>query len=231
MNSPLALSPIAIAHTPFAEKFGIPRQPGIAQSAHGVIELLAPYNRAEAIRGLEGYSHIWLIFVFHGTQEQGWRPTVRPPRLGGNQRMGVFATRSTFRPNPIGLSCVKLEKVEAQDGAVKLHVSGVDLMDGTPILDIKPYIPFADCRPEASAVFVPEAPGQLEVHFSPEAEINCPVLLRTLIIETLAQDPRPAYQEIEEREYGLLLAGLNIRFSVREQKVWVISCTPAAIPL
>lgn len=226
MNSPLSVNSIAIAHTPFGEKFGIPRQPGIAQSARGVIELLAPYNRAEAVRGLDGYSHIWLIFVFHGTQEQGWRPTVRPPRLGGNQRMGVFATRSTFRPNPIGLSCVKLEKVEANDSGVKLHVSGVDLMDGTPILDIKPYIPFADCHPEASAVFVPEAPEQLPVRFSPEAEVSCPVLLRSLIIETLAQDPRPAYQDNELREYGIILAGHNIRFNIVNQCVTVLDCAP-----
>ncbi len=226
MSSPLTMTPIAIAHSPFAEKFGIPRQPGIAPSAQGIIELLEPYNRPESVRGLEGYSHIWLIFVFHGTQEQGWRPTVRPPRLGGNQRMGVFATRSTFRPNPIGLSCVKLDQVETTDGVVKLHVSGLDLMDGTPILDIKPYIPFADCHPEATAEFVPEAPEQLPVIFTSEAEASCPVLLRSLVIETLAQDPRPAYQETEHREYGLVLSGYNIRFYVAHHTVTVIGCAP-----
>lgn len=224
--SPCSLTRIAIAHTPFGEKFGIPRQPGLAPSARGIIELLPPFNRPEAVRGLEGYSHIWLIFIFHGTQDQGWRPTVRPPRLGGNQRLGVFASRSTFRPNPLGLSCVKLERVESGEDRVCLHVSGLDLMDGTPIVDIKPYIPFADCQPSARAELVPDAPAALPVQFTATAATQCPPDLQPLVLETLSQDPRPAYQDDDQREYGLKLAGFNLRFRVDAASITVLSCAP-----
>lgn len=219
------LEPIAIAHTPFAEKFGIPRQPGIAPSAEGRIQLLPPYDRPEAVRGLEGYSHIWLIFHFHGTAQQGWSPTVRPPRLGGNQRLGVFASRSTFRPNALGLSCVRLLRVDTANGQVVLHVAGLDLLDGTPIMDIKPYIPFADCHPEASAELVPDAPPRLQVQFAPELPaLDAP--LQALIEETLAHDPRPAYQEDGDREYGMQLAGHNVRFRIAGGRVTVVACAP-----
>ena len=225
-SSPIPLATIAIAHTPYGEKFGIPRQPGIAPSARGIIELLPPYDRPEAVRGLDGYSHIWLIFVFHATQDQGWRPTVRPPRLGGNQRLGVFASRSTFRPNPLGLSCVKLERVAIEEERVCLHVSGLDLMDGTPIVDIKPYIPFADCHCDARAALVPDAPPALPVEFSSKASSQCPADLRALLIETLGQNPRPAYQDDDQREYGLKLGGFNIRFRVHAGSIAVLSCAP-----
>lgn len=223
---PLPLVPVALARTPFGQKFGIPRQSGIAPAAQGVVELLPPFDRAEAVRGLDGYTHIWLIFIFHGTRDQGWHPTVRPPRLGGNQRLGVFASRSTFRPNALGLSCVRLDRVEAGDDGVRLHVSGLDLLDGTPIVDIKPYIPFADCHPEATAALVPDAPAQLPVRFSPQAEARCPSHLRDLVVQTLAQDPRPAYQDDDAREYGMKLQGFNIRFRVNAAMVEVLDCAP-----
>ena len=185
------------------------------------------------MRGLDGYSHIWLIFQFHQTVAQGWHPTVRPPRLGGNQRLGVFATRSTFRPNAMGLSAVKLERVEAEAGNVRLWVSGIDLLDGTPILDIKPYIPFADCLPTATASWVPEAPPALAVELpAPLAQNLAPTLLQ-LIRETLAHDPRPAYQDCDEREYGVVLSGHNVRFRVADGRAMVIAVapiTPASAP-
>lgn len=223
--SPLTLAPVAIARTPFDEKFGIPRQANLA-AVRGRIELLPPFDRAEAVRGLEGYSHIWLIFVFHGTAAQGWSPTVRPPRLGGNRRLGVFATRSTFRPNPLGLSCVRLERVECDGDAVVLHVSGLDLLDGTPIVDIKPYIPFADCIPEATAALVPDAPRRCRVVFTPEATATCPPAVQDIVREALAHDPRPAYQDDDAREYGVCLAQHNIRFRVNDNTITVLACAP-----
>lgn len=225
--SSISLHPIAIAHTPYAEKFGIPRQAGIAPSAEGRIELLPPYDRPESVRGLDGYTHIWLIFVFHGTARQGWHPTVRPPRLGGNQRLGVFASRSTFRPNPLGLSCVRLLGIEHTQGRTVLRVAGLDLLDGTPIVDIKPYIPFADCLPQARAALVPQAPPTLDVHFN-EALPALDAHLRQLLQETLGHDPRPAYQDDDGREYGLLIGGHNVRFRIRGQQVEVFDCAPAA---
>lgn len=223
---------IGIVHSCYSEKFGIPRQPGLVDAAEATLELLPPYNRPEAVKGLEGFSHIWLTFVFHGVKREEWRPTVRPPRLGGNLRIGVFASRSTHRPNPIGLSVVELVKVETGEGKVVLHLKGADLLDGTPVLDIKPYIAYVDSVPESLAGFAEEAPQpHLRVRFSDEAMASCRRLegryprLQLLINETIALDPRPAYQARREqlREYGVSLYGLNIRFSVEGTEAEVIA--------
>ena len=150
-----AFTPIGYVHSPYKEKFGIPRQPGLVTAAQATLRLVAPFDQPESVRGLEGFSHVWLIFVFHGTAAQGWKPTVRPPRLGGNARLGVFATRSTFRPNPIGLSVAQIVDIDAQHGQVSLTLSGCDLLDGTPILDIKPYLAYADALHQARSGFAP----------------------------------------------------------------------------
>jgi tRNA (adenine37-N6)-methyltransferase len=211
---------IGIIHSPYREKFGIPRQPGLVD-IETTLELLSPYNRPEAVKGLEGFSHIWITFVFHGVKRSEWKPTVRPPRLGGNERVGVFASRSTHRPNPIGLSVVELTDIECDNGKVLLRLRGADLLDGTPVLDIKPYIPYVDAITDARSGFADKAPGpSLSVEFSSQAERQCAELmaqypeLRQLIIAVLAQDPRPAYQVEEGREYGVTLYALNIRFRV-----------------
>ena len=210
------MQPIAHIHTEFPTKFGIPRQSGLVPQLEARIIFTPEYRNPDALRGLEGFSHLWLIWEFSAARREGWSPTVRPPRLGGNRRLGVFATRSPFRPNPIGLSCVELEAV-TQDLALGpvVTVRGADLMDGTPILDIKPYLPYADCHPEAVGGFAAaQAGAKLTVdiptpwreHLSPE---------RLLALEgVLAQDPRPSYQDDPERVYGMEFAGLEIRFRV-----------------
>lgn len=221
---------IGIVHSPYREKFGIPRQPGLVTAARATLELLPPYNRPEAVKGLEGFSHIWVSFIFHGVKREQWRPTVRPPRLGGNERLGVFATRSTHRPNPLGLSVVRLMHIDTAAGQVVLHLEGADLLDGTPVVDIKPYIPYADSVTEATAGFAPEPPSpELQVVFSAEAEASIHRLgvgypgLSKLIGEILAQDPRPAYQAEKEREYGFTLYDLNIRFRAAGSELEVLS--------
>lgn len=223
---------IGVVHSCYTEKFGIPRQPGLVEAAEASLELIPPYNRPEAVKGLQGFSHIWITFVFHGVTREAWKPTVRPPRLGGNQRIGVFATRSTHRPNPIGLSVVELLGIECTDGRVLLRLKGADLLDGTPVLDIKPYIPYADSVPEANAGFADEAPQRLlNIDFSEEALTICHRLagrypqLQALIVETLALDPRPAYQTDsgKRREYGVRLYDLNIRFRVEGETAEVIA--------
>ena len=183
-----------------------------------------PYRVPEALRGIEGFSHLWLIWEFSKNKREGWSPTVRPPRLGGNARMGVFATRSPFRPNPIGLSCVKLEGVELSgpDGPV-LVVSGADLVDGTPIFDIKPYIPYADCRPEAVGGFAGAAPeGALTVDIPPDLMGRVPEDRRAALVGVLAQDPRPHYQDDPQRVYGFGFAGLEVRFHVADGVLTVV---------
>ena len=187
------MEPIAHIRTDFASKFGVPRQAGLVEQLRAVVVLEPPYRAAEALRGIEGFSHLWLIWEFSENRDRGWSPTVRPPRLGGNRRLGVFATRSPFRPNPIGLSCVGLEGVEwdTAQGPV-LHVSGADLVDGTPILDIKPYIPYADCHPEAVGGFAGDAPeGGLAVECPPELLTQVPESSRAALLGVLAQDPAP----------------------------------------
>ncbi|MDE7170429.1 MAG: tRNA (N6-threonylcarbamoyladenosine(37)-N6)-methyltransferase TrmO [Oscillospiraceae bacterium] len=216
----------AIAHirSDFSSKFGVPRQAGLVEELRAAIVFEPPYRVPEALRGIEGFSHLWLIWEFSKNKRQNWSPTVRPPRLGGNQRMGVFATRSPFRPNPIGLSCVKLEGVELDtpDGPV-LVVSGADLVDGTPIFDIKPYLPYADCRPEAVGGFAGAAPeGALTVDIPPHLLERVRSDRRAALAGVLAQDPRPHYQDDPQRVYGFGFAGLEVRFRVGDGVLTVV---------
>ena len=223
--------PIGIVHSCFKEKFGIPRQPGLVSEARALVEILPPYNQPEAFRGLEGFSHLWLVFLFHKNMEKGWRPTVRPPRLGGNRRLGVFATRSTFRPNPFGLSAVELERVSIEGNDIKIHLRGADILDQTPVMDIKPYLPYSDNVSGAEAGFAPESPPRLEVEFSPESLKICrereagelPYLSR-LIVQTLCRDPRPAYfaRSGRDRVFGIRLLDMDIKWQVIEDKVHII---------
>lgn len=212
------MKPIAHIRTEFPSKFGVPRQAGLVEELRASVVFEPEYRVPEAFRGIEGFSHLWLIWEFSQAKREGWSPTVRPPRLGGNQRLGVFATRSPFRPNPIGLSCVKLTGVDydAPDGPV-LHVAGADLMDGTPIYDVKPYLPYADCRPEAVGGFAAEAPeARLAVSVPDELILKIPEDRREALIHVLALDPRPHYQDDPERVYGFGFAGMEVKFSVRD---------------
>lgn len=213
-----ALHIIARIHSDFPTKFGIPRQSGLVEELKATIVFEPEYRNPDALRGLEGFSHLWLIWQFSQAVRKDWSPMVRPPRLGGNTRMGVFATRSPFRPNPIGLSCVGLAGVELHtpQGPV-IHVTGADLMDGSPIYDIKPYIPYADCRPQAVGGFasVPKE-ATLEVEIAPELLAQVPGELREALLGVLAQDPRPTYQHDPERVYGMAFGPLEVRFTVAE---------------
>lgn len=214
MSRSLTLRPIAYIHTEFSEKFGIPRQSGLVEELSARIVLEPAYRVREALRGIEGFSHLWLLWQF--TESRGWSPTVRPPRLGGNQRVGVFATRSPFRPNPIGLSCVKLDRVDwdAPDGPV-LVVRGADLLDGTPLFDIKPYVPLADCRPEAVGGFSDlHREDRLTVDFPERLLAQVPKEKRAALLGVLSQDPRPSYQHDPQRVYGMAFAGLEVKFTV-----------------
>ncbi|MCB1758523.1 MAG: tRNA (N6-threonylcarbamoyladenosine(37)-N6)-methyltransferase TrmO [Gammaproteobacteria bacterium] len=227
---------IGIVHSPYKEKFGVPRQPGLVPQAHGSLELLPPYNRAETVIGLEGYSHIWIQFLFDRNPHGEWQPTVRPPRLGGNRRVGVFASRSPFRPNPIGLSVVKLERVALERGGVTLEISGIDLVDGTPVLDIKPYLAYVDSIPEARSGYAESAPvADLEVRFSPLAERQLQQrqgggALKVLIEGVLASDPRPAYRRSEQhgRVYGVRLHDFDLRWRLDEHGVEVVELASPA---
>jgi tRNA-Thr(GGU) m(6)t(6)A37 methyltransferase TsaA len=199
----------------FGEKFAVPRQPGLCPSAWGELVFEREFRSEEAVRGLEGFSHVWLIFHFHQTADRGWSPTVRPPRLGGNQRVGVFASRSTFRPNGMGLSLVKLEAIdrEREDGPV-LKLGGVDLVDGTPVFDVKPYLPYAEAPEGATGGYAEEAPNRLNVEGG-ELLAALPERDRRVIEEALSLDPRPAGGRDEPgREHGVLICGLNVRFRV-----------------
>lgn len=220
----LTMHIIANIHSDFPTKFGIPRQSGLVEELTAKIVFTPDYRAPEAVRGLEDFSHIWLIWQFSKAVREHWSPTVRPPRLGGNTRMGVFATRSPFRPNAIGLSCVRLLKVEPNtpEGPV-LTVAGADLMDGTPILDIKPYIPYADCQMEATGGFTDTA-GEflLKVEFPPELLSMVPEDRREALIGVLRHDPRPSYQRKPERVYGMEFAGVNVRFRVEGDVLTVV---------
>ena len=215
---------IARMHSDFATKFGIPRQSGLVQALRSTIVFEPEYRNSDALRGIEEFSHLWIIWQFSQAVRQGWSPTVRPPRLGGNTRMGVFATRSPFRPNNLGLSSVRLLGVEhtAEYGTV-LHVGGADLLDGTPIFDIKPYIPYGDCHPEATGGFTDRA-GEflLNVDFPTELLKKLPEDKRDAAIGVLSHDPRPSYQRQPERIYGLNFAGCDIRFRVEEDVLTVM---------
>ena len=215
----------AIAHirSDLPEKFGVPRQAGLVRELEATVVFEPKYRVPDALRGLEGFSHIWLIWQFSQALREGWSPTVRPPRLGGNERRGVFATRSPFRPNALGLSCVRLLAVETDPalGPV-LRVAGADLVDGTPIFDIKPYLPYADCIPEASGGFAPDGGALLEVSIAPGVEERLPQEKRAALRGILANDPRPRYQHDPERVYKLLFAGWEIAFTVDGTSLRVI---------
>ncbi len=212
----MTLKVIAHVHTAFPTKFGIPRQSGLVDSLRGEVIFTPEYRNADAVRGLEDFSYIWLVWQFSGAVRDNWSPTVRPPRLGGNTRMGVFATRSPFRPNPLGLSSVKLEAIEHRpDVGPVLIVRGADLMDGTPIYDIKPYIPYADCHPDASEGFTGQTRMHLlQVEFPPTLMAQVPEADRDALTGVLASDPRPSYQHDPERVYGMEFAGLEVHFRV-----------------
>ena len=217
------LQVIARMHSDFATKFGIPRQSGLVEELRSTIVFEPEFRNADALRGIEDYSHLWIIWQFSEAVRQEWSPTVRPPRLGGNTRMGVFATRSPFRPNSLGLSCVKLLGIEqTENQGTVLHVGGADLMDGTPIFDIKPYIPYADCHPEASGGFTDTA-GEflLKVDFPAGLLEVLPPEKRESAIGVLSHDPRPSYQRKAGRVYGLTFAGFDIRFTVEDDVLTV----------
>ena len=224
MSEALTLAPVAHIRSDFPTKFGIPRQSGLVESLRAAVVFTPEYRNPDALRGLEGFSHLWLVWVFSRSVGARWSPTVRPPRLGGNERMGVFATRSPFRPNPIGLSAVKLEEIRLHtpDGP-QLIVSGADLMDGTPILDIKPYLPYADCHPEALGGFAPTGGAELEVDCPPALLARLPEDKARALLGVLSRDPRPSYQHDPDRVYGMDFAGHNIRFSVSGTTLTVLS--------
>ena len=208
-------SVIARIRSDFATKFGVPRQSGLVDALESTIVFEPEYRNADALRGLEGFSHIWLIWVFDKAVRDTWSPTVRPPRLGGNTRMGVFATRSPFRPHPIGLSCVRLAGIEETAEGTVLRIRGADLMDGTPILDIKPYIPYADCKPEALGGFASAPAGEtLEVLIPEGLLLRIPENRRESLRGVLAQDPRPHYHVDPERIYGFGFGGMEVKFRV-----------------
>jgi len=225
---------IGTIHSCFKEKFGIPRQPGLVPLATAQLELLPPYNDRDALDGLEDCSHIWIQFVFHANKREEWKPKVKPPRLGGNKSLGVFATRSPMRPSPIGLSVVRLEGIVEIDGKLTLNLSGVDLLDGTPILDIKPYVPYVDIVPDAINHFANKAPSLIKVVFSKECAEFCSdyrqnekIELETLIHQVLQQDPRPQYQQPDaERIYGMKLLDLNVqwRYTLTDEGYFIHVC-------
>lgn len=211
--------PVGVVHSCFKEKFGIPRQPGLAPAAAGRIEIYPPYGDPQAFVGLEHCSHIWVQFIFHGNRPSPWRPRVRPPRLGGNQSLGVFATRSPNRPNALGLSVVALDGITHEQGRIFLEVSGIDLLHGTPVLDIKPYVPYVDAVMGAHNGIAPDAPALLPVVFSASAETFCGryeedfgVSLRTLVNQVLQQDPRPSYQAPGARIYVMALLNVQVHW-------------------
>ncbi|MGB0834247.1 MAG: tRNA (N6-threonylcarbamoyladenosine(37)-N6)-methyltransferase TrmO [Psychrobium sp.] len=229
MLNPTTIEPIGILSSPFKQKFSIPRQPNLAPSAKGTITLCDGYNSPGMVRDLETFSHLWLIFGFHENASKGWQPLVRPPRLGGNKKTGVLATRSTFRPNGLGMSVVKLERVITDNNTVCIEVSGMDLLDGTPIFDIKPYISYSDAI-DADSGFAPDAPNLKAVTFASAATdfINnntLPDEFEDLVIQILAQDPRPAYkqQKDDDKTYSVHLYDYDIHWRVISDKINVIN--------
>ena len=223
----MEIRPVATFRSPFATKFGIPRQSGLAEGLRGRIVLEPDYRDPAALRGLEAFDYLWLIWEFSGNRPAGtFRPTVRPPRLGGNERIGVFASRSPFRPNALGLSCVRIERIEWEgpEGPV-IHVLGADLMDGTPVYDIKPYVRYADSRPDARSGFVDATDWQpLEVHLPDDLPFSAAE--RETLRDILAQDPRPPYHDDPEKRYGMSFAGHDIRFRVCGGVLTVTGCVP-----
>ncbi len=224
MANTVPMKIIGHIRTDFTTKFGVPRQSGLVQGLQAAIVFEPEFRVAEAFRGLEGYSHLWLLWQFSEAVREDWRPTIRPPRLGGNTRMGVFASRSPYRPNAIGLSSVKLERIETDtpEGPI-LWVSGADLMDGTPIFDVKPYLAYTDAHPEATGGFaLQEKEGALDVTFLKELPPEFPAEKQAGLIEVLAQDPRPGYHEDPERVYGMEFAGFEVRFRVEGDRLTVV---------
>jgi tRNA-Thr(GGU) m(6)t(6)A37 methyltransferase TsaA len=236
MSSAVTLTPIAHVRSPYREKFGTPRQSGLVEEAVGEIHFEPGFSDPNMLRGLEQFSHLWLIYVFHATKDDGWKPTVTPPRLGGTTRMGVFATRSNFRPNPLGLSLVRFFGIEQHGARLVLKVRGLELLDGTPIVDIKPYLPYADARPDATGGFASASPGtDREVMFTADARMQLAAFaapypeLEAFITALLRQDPRPAQHVRADvgREYGMFLHDLNIRWHVSEGECVVTSIAKA----
>ena len=223
----ISVRPIARIRSDFPTKFGIPRQSGLVQELRATVVFEPEYRNPDALRGLEDFSHLWLIWQFSEAVRSGWSPTVRPPRLGGNTRLGVFATRSPFRPNNLGLSCVRFVGLEqTREYGTVIHVAGADLMDGTPIFDIKPYIPYADCRPEATGGFTDTAEDfLLEVDFPAPLLSQVPEAKREALLGVLSHDPRPSYQKDPSRTYGLTFGGVNVRFSVSGKTLTVLEVT------
>jgi len=225
------ISPIGIVHSCYPEKFGIPRQPGLVKSSRGRLELLPPCDREEMTRGLESFSHIWILFLFHEAVAQGWRPTVRPPWLGGQKRVGVLASRSPHRPNHLGLSAVRLTGISQEKKGIFLELAELDLLDRTPVFDIKPYIPYSDMITDADGGCIPPPrPGLREVLFTEGAARSCAAYerrtgnrLRQLITETLEQDPRPAGQRGQVREYGMALWEVNVRWQAHGEQFLVLA--------
>ncbi|MCB1751844.1 MAG: tRNA (N6-threonylcarbamoyladenosine(37)-N6)-methyltransferase TrmO [Gammaproteobacteria bacterium] len=225
---------IGIVHSPYKEKFGVPRQPGLVPQARGSVELLPPYACVEAFAGLEHCSHIWIEFIFDRSPHGRWQPSVRPPRLGGNRRVGVFASRSPFRPNPIGLSVVRLERIVTDKGGVILEIAGLDLVDGTPVLDIKPYIAYVDSVPDAVSGFAAAAPGAcFRVQFSAKALQQLAArpdgeTLKEMISALLETDPRPAYIKAgrEQRVYGIRLYDFDLRWRIADGTAEVLELAP-----
>ncbi len=229
-----SFEPVGRVHSPYKEKFGIPRQPGLVTAANSFIELSQHCNREEICRGLEAFSHIWIVFVFHEAMRDNWKPMVRPPRLGGNEKVGVFASRSPFRPNPIGLSCVELKAITHDKASWCIHFMAGDLLDGTPILDIKPYLPYADAISDARGGFAAEPPFvNRSVEFNESAHSSLLALtdqypsLQKLIAQVLQQQPQPAYQPKDsQRVYGVRLYDLNVQWIQHETSILVVSITP-----
>lgn len=233
--------PIGTVRSCFTEKFGVPRQPGLVPEARAVLELLPAYSGREILRELEGFSHLWVVFVFHGTAGKGWAPTVRPPRLGGNRRVGVFASRSPFRPNPIGMSVVRLEAIRHAGGGSTLELGGVDLLDGTPVLDIKPYLSWADAVDGAEGGFAGQRPGRrLAVTFLPGAEAAIEAWersgprpgLKRLVRALVEMDPRPSYRRTESgvRGFAMKIYDIDVRWEVRESEVAVVTAAVRTAP-
>ena len=222
------ITPIATIETPYKEKFAVPRQPRLVPSATARIKLLGELNCMEAVRELEQFSHLWLLFLFDQNLEAGWKPTVRPPRLGGNERVGVLASRSTFRPNGIGMSAVEFRGINKEGDQIYIEVGSVDLVDGTPIIDIKPYIPYSDSVPEAKGGYADSEPSTVEVEFSPTAlailqSLPDSTVKQAVISEVLAQDPRPAYKKNkpDHKQYAVHLYNLNVKFTISGNLVTV----------